>query len=288
MRTDYVTAPVVSEKTNKTSSFLGQSIFRFEADRLPVAIILALFALDVLVFALVPFWPVVLAWGIASMFTKGCIAAWNHHHQHVMFFKHSVFNRMMEVVFGLMTGAVSKVWVLHHNIGHHENYMDQTKDESAWRAPDGRIMGAAEYTWKLAISGYPCAFKNGEGRSGDRLLMGTMLALQLAIVGALLWINWFAALAIFVVPMLFSFIVTCRHTYDHHAGCSEEDEYAGSNNIMHRGYNIVTGNLGYHTAHHLRPGLHWSKLPAFHAKIAHRIPESCYKDAGFMGELLPG
>ncbi len=266
----------------------ARSVFRFESDRLPVAIFLALFAADILVFTLVTAWPAALVWSLATMAPKTCIAAWNHHHQHTPFFRSNLCNRLMEIVFGLQTGAVSKVWVLHHNIGHHQNYMDQTKDESAWRSGDGRIMSPSEYTLKLAASGYLCALKNGESRPGDRRVFIFMTLLQVALVGALLAINAVNAVLVFVLPMLVSFLVTCRHTYDHHAGCSEEDEYAASNNITHRWYNILTGNLGYHTAHHLRPGLHWSKLPAFHAKIAHRIPPENYRPAGFFAEILPG
>lgn len=265
----------------------ARSLFRYQADRLPVALLTTLFFIDVLVFAFVPFWPVVLLWGVLTIVPKICIAAWNHHHQHVPFFNSTVCNRLMEVIFGLQTGAVSKVWVLHHNIGHHQNYMDQTKDESAWRASDGRVMSAFEYTFKLAASGYFCALKNTKAHPEHRTVFIVMSLLQVAILGALLVINWFAALVIFIIPLLISYWMTCRHTYDHHAGCSEEDEYAASNNIMHRWYNVLTGNLGYHTAHHLRPGLHWSKLPEFHAKIAHRIPPENFKSAGFLGELLP-
>ena len=263
------------------------SLFRFGEDRLPVAIFLALFAMDLLVFASVSAWPLVLAWAVLSVPAKVCIAAWNHHHQHVPFFHSATCNRLMETVFGLQTGAVSNVWVLHHNLGHHDHYMDQSKDESAWRAPDGRIMPAHEYTWRLALSGYVCAFRNSIAHPSIRRTFVLMTVLHIALLAVLVWINAFNAVAIFIVPMLISFVMTCRHTYDHHAGCSEEDEYAASNNIMHRWYNILTGNLGYHTAHHLRPGLHWSKLPGFHARIAEKIPAENYRGPGFPMSLLP-
>ncbi len=250
-------------------------------------IFIALFALDLLVFATASSWLLVLAWAALSVPAKVCIASWNHHHQHVHFFRSNICNRLMEVVFGLQTGAVANVWVLHHNLGHHDNYMDQTKDESAWRAPDGRIMSGNEYTWKLALTGYVCAAKNGTAHPSIRRTFLIMTALHVAILGALVWINPFNAVAIFIIPMLISFVMTCRHTYDHHAGCSETDEYAASNNIMHRWYNILTGNLGYHTAHHLRPGLHWSKLPAFHARIADKIPAANYRGPGLPMSLLP-
>ncbi|MEL6858329.1 MAG: fatty acid desaturase [Pseudomonadota bacterium] len=264
------------------------SLFRFTEDRLPVAIFLALFAVDLLVFAVVSSWPLVLAWAALSVPAKVCIAAWNHHHQHVPFFRSTLCNRLIEIVFGLQTGAVANVWVLHHNLGHHDHYMDQSKDESAWRAPDGRVMSTNEYTWKLALTGYVCAIKNSAEHPGIRQTFLLMLGLHVALLAALVWINPFNATAIFIIPMLISFVMTCRHTYDHHAGCSETDEYAASNNIVHRWYNILTGNLGYHTAHHLRPGLHWSKLPAFHARIADKIPVANYRGPGLPMSLLPG
>lgn len=263
------------------------SLFRFQADRLPVAVFIALFVADLSVFAFVSSWPLVVVWMLAMIFPKVCIASWNHHHQHVPFFSSNFCNRLMEVVFGLQTGAVTNVWVLHHNIGHHENYMDQQKDESAWRAPDGRVMSSPEYTLKLAASGYYCAFKNSKAHPKIRRAFVGMTLLHLVLVAAILYINPVNGLLVFLIPMTISFLMTCRHTYDHHAGCSEEDEYAASNNITHRWYNILTGNLGYHTAHHLRPGLHWSKLPAFHASIADKIPPENYRAPGMPVELLP-
>ncbi|MEM7328160.1 MAG: fatty acid desaturase [Pseudomonadota bacterium] len=264
------------------------TVFRFQEDRLPVAIFVALFALDVLVFATVTAWPIVLAWAALSVPAKVCIASWNHHHQHVPFFHSATCNRLIEVIFGLQTGAVSNVWVLHHNLGHHDHYMDQSKDESAWRAPNGRVMSTSEYTWKLAMTGYVCAFQNSANHPAIRRTFVIMTLFHIALLGVLVWLNPCNAAAIFILPMLISFVMTCRHTYDHHAGCSEEDEYAASNNITHRWYNILTGNLGYHTAHHLRPGLHWSKLPAFHARIADKIPPENFRGPGLPMSLLPG
>ncbi|MEM9234026.1 MAG: fatty acid desaturase [Pseudomonadota bacterium] len=273
--------------TLESGAHQTKPLFRFSDDRLPVALILLLFCVDIYVFAAVSSWPLVVAWSVISIFPKTLVCAWNHHHQHVPFFSSKICNRLIEVVFGLQTGAVSNIWVLHHNIGHHENYLDQQKDESAWRARDGRVMPAHEYTLKLAASGYVCALKNSNAHPQLRLTFILMTVLQLAILAVILSINFFNGLFVFVIPMVTSFVMTCRHTYDHHAGCSEENEYAASNNITHRWYNILTGNLGYHTAHHLRPGLHWSKLPAFHARIADRIPLQNYRAPGLPMDLLP-
>jgi len=166
--------------------FTRSSLFRFSADRLPVAIFLALFALDILVFATVSVWPLVLVWAALSVPAKVCIAAWNHHHQHVPFFRSTTCNRLMEVVFGLQTGAISNVWVLHHNLGHHDHYMDQSKDESAWRARGGRVMSTIEYTWKFAFTGYSSALHTGARHPAIRRTFLRMLILHMAILGALL------------------------------------------------------------------------------------------------------
>ena len=63
--------------------------------------------------------------------------------------------------------------------------------------------------------------------------------------------------------------------------------YGALNHWLMLVLNILTGNLGYHTAHHLRPGLHWSKLPAFHARIADKIPAENYRGPGLPMALLP-
>ena len=56
------------------------------------------------------------------------------------------------------------------------------------------------------------------------------------------------------------------------SGLDTDDPLEASRNYTGRIRNALTGNLGFHTAHHYRQGLHWSKLPELHATIAHRIP----------------
>src|SRR5207248_11772882 len=52
-----------------------------------------------------------------------------------------------------------------------------------------------------------------------------------------------------------------------HDGCDPDSTYNHSRNFVGRWLNWWVFNNGYHTAHHLRPGLHWSQLPALHAEI---------------------
>ena len=42
---------------------------------------------------------------------------------------------------------------------------------------------------------------------------------------------------------------------------------------MSRVYDLMTGSRGLHVAHHERPGLHGSLLPAVHEEIEQGIPD---------------
>lgn len=254
----------------------NNSIFRYQEDRWPTALIVALFLLDFAVYFYAEQLWILLTWMLFVATFKVAICSWNHHHQHLPTFHNLLLNRALEFVYALHTGITTNAWVLHHVLGHHLNYLDQKKDESRWMRSDGTKMGEVEYTLSVAATGYPRAFQVGKNYpKHQRHFLGMGLFVLLFVCG-LTYFRWFPALTVFLIPMLFGYIVTCWHTYCHHAGLDTDDHFKASHNIMHRWYNILTGNLGYHTAHHVKPGLHWSKLPDFHATIADKIPEELF------------
>jgi fatty acid desaturase len=262
-------------------------LFRHREDVLPVLCIVALSVADALVFIEARSIWLLAGWLALVIGPKACICAWNHHHQHLLTFQHPWLNRLLELSYAFHTGITTNAWVLHHVLGHHVHYLDQTKDESAWKRPDGTTMGELEYTVTIALTGYPRAWR--VGRRYPRYQpaffgMGMVVALLLA--AAFAW-NPLNAAFVFAIPMVAGYLITCWHTYCHHAGLDTDDPYAASHNILHRSYNLLTGNLGYHTAHHVKPKLHWSRLPAFHDTIADRIPPHLYIEPFFPMNLLP-
>jgi fatty acid desaturase len=86
---------------------------------------------------------------------------------------------------------------------------------------------------------------------------------------------------LFVTPMLTSMLFTAWVTYDHHSGLHTENPYEGSINTLNKRFNVITGNLGFHTAHHLKQSVHWSKLPELHRQIAHKIPAHLFRKSEF-------
>jgi fatty acid desaturase len=209
---------------------------------------------------------------VLSMF----VAPLNHHHQHLNTFRSPVLNRLYDLVLSLQTGVAPFGWVLHHNLGHHRNYLNQppheSPDESAWTRPDGSQMGRVEYTVSMLLHHQRDMFRVGRKHPKvlrQFLLMHVPLA---ALIAGGLWVNPLNFVLVFVLPGFIALAHTIWATYEHHAGCPPTDHFDASVNRDNRLYNFMSANLGLHTAHHQRPGVHWSQLPAIHEKIKHKIP----------------
>ena len=253
-------------------------VFRYKADRLPVALVVLLFALDLWVYFSASSLTPILCWIPFSFLVKCFFAAWNHHHQHVNTFRQVWLNRLLEIIYTFHTGVSTNVWVLHHNLGHHLNYLDQSKDESGWMRSDGKTMGVLEYTFVIAATGYYRAIRVGKKYPKFQSGLVGMGVVNLLILAVLCYFNPRNAVLVFALPMFLVYVGTCWRTYHHHSGLETEDHLHASRNTTNKYYNILSGNLGYHTAHHMKQGLHWSKLPEYHKTIEDQIPPELITD----------
>jgi fatty acid desaturase len=142
-------------------------------------------------------------------------------------------------------------------------------------------MGEWEYARVTTVTAYPRAWETGRRFPGPRRLFVGMGVLTLAVVAGLVAHRPLAGAVLFVAVPLIALFLTAMATWAHHSGRSTESHFAACNNILQPFYNRLTGNLGYHTAHHLKPGLHWSKLPELHAQIAGEISADAYRAPGY-------
>ena len=257
-------------------------MFKNSADRIPVFLVLMSSAIDFTVYFLVDniWW--LMSYMVLMIIPKGVICAWNHHHQHTLTFRAKPLNRILEYFYALHTGVTTDLWVLHHVLGHHRNFLVQTRDESGWKRADGKKMSALEYTLTIAGTAYYRGYlvgKNFPRVQRNFLLYSTLVALGVA---SLCWLRFVPALFVFLLPMAISLLFTAWVTYDHHAGLDTDNAFEASYNNTNRFFNLLTGNLGYHTAHHYRPGVHWSRLPELHERIKHQIPPDLIRNARFV------
>ncbi len=263
------------------SSFYSRSndrrgtILRYKADRLPVAYVLLGLGFHVLAFFWAPTW-LAAACVVPFVLISMLIAPINHHHQHLNTFQSDWLNRIYDLALALQAGIAPYAWVLHHNLGHHVNYLHQrphaTPDESKWTRRDGTQMGRIEYTIDLLLHHQIDIIR--VGRRYPRYFRAFLLMkLPLwAILGFALYYNPINAILCIFLPGFITLAHTSWVTYDHHAGYYSSNHLDASRNNVNPLFNFLTCNLGFHTAHHKRPGLHWSLLPEIHAEIEDQIP----------------
>jgi len=248
-------------------------VFKHAADRIPVTLILALSSLDFCLYFLVDNPYILGLYFYVTIIPKSQICAWNHHHQHSFTFRSILPNRVLEFFYALHTGATTNLWVLHHVYGHHRHYLDQTQDQSRWLRKNGTQMGELEYSFNVAATAYYRGYKVGKNYPKEQRQFFFYSALAFTLVALLVAYRPIPGLFIFIMPMLMGLFLTAWATHDHHAGLKTDDDFKASYNNLNPLFNLLTGNLGYHTAHHLKGGLHWSKLPQLHEKIKHKIPD---------------
>jgi len=288
-----------SAVSSASSAAAKGTILRYKADRRSVAFVLSGFAIHLAAFgaayALAPapasIWIAALSLvplTVMSLF----VAPINHHHQHFNTFRSAILNRLYEIPLALQTGISPYGWVLHHNLGHHRNYLNQRPhpqpDESKWTRRDGSKMGTLEYTVDLVLNSQIDMLK--VGRKHPRFLRAFLL-MKLPVwgfIGILLYLNPIAALLTFVIPGFITLCHTAYSTYANHAGLYPTSHYDASMNNTSPVYNFLTCNLGYHTAHHKRPGVHWSLLPKLHEEIKDQIPPEMIRTTFWTGSETRG
>ncbi len=253
------------------------TILKYKADRGPVAYVVVLFVLRLAIWALAA--PLICALSVVPLAVLGMfVAPINHHHQHLNSFRAAWLNRLYDLVLAPQCGIGPYSWVLHHNLGHHLNYLNQapheSPDESRWTRADGTQMGRFEYSVHLLLQHQIDIVRVGL-RYPRYFRYFLLMKLPLwGLIGVGLWFRPLETALVFLLPAFITLFHTIWATYEHHAGCAPNNHLDASRNRVHPIYNVLTGNLGLHTAHHKRPGLHWSLLPELHEEIRSQIPEN--------------
>ena len=97
----------------------------------------------------------------------------------------------------------------------------------------------------------------------ERLTLGEFLFYIFCI--GMCFENLKATLLIFIVPFLFARLVMMLGNWTQHAfidGSDPENLFTSSINCINTSYNKTCWNDGYHIIHHLRPGMHYTEMPA--------------------------
>lgn len=248
------------------------TILRYRADAPAVMLVLAVMVAQLALFFFADSHLDALIGVVALLAVQVSSGAICHNHHHVNTFRVRWLNRLYEVILYLQTGTSPYSWTLHHNIGHHRHYLDPARDTSPWLHRDGRMMSRAYYVFVNAARVYPEIMRIGRNHPILYRRFKRMFVIANLPLLALLWLDPVRTLIVFVGPMLLLLVLLLDNTWGQHAGTGFDDHLHASRNVELPLYNLTSWNLGYHTAHHMHPGVHWSRLPTLHARIRHRIP----------------
>jgi fatty acid desaturase len=219
-----------------------------------------------------------------------------HLHIHRPFSRNPALNLVLDLCMGAVSGMVSSNWRIQHLYGHHRGtdvlYRGDRgihEDYSTIRA----VTFSAVAPWQTFYAPIVEAFRKGILRDiktpiSYRWAFCEQLLLLLTVA---VLIGWQPRLALtYLLPWYFvTHFITRYVDYLNHYGCDETDEnpYVHANNSLSWWFNFTTHNFGYHAAHHLRPGAHWTELPAIHGAIADRIPQRHIKSFSWSGLAMP-
>ena len=81
---------------------------------------------------------------------------------------------------------------------------------------------------------------------------------------ALLIADWRATTLFLILPWISAQLALVGVNLLQHQDCESDSEYDHSRNLTGKTLNFFLLNNGYHTAHHLRPAMHWSELEKYH------------------------
>ncbi|MGV3533530.1 MAG: fatty acid desaturase family protein [Chthoniobacteraceae bacterium] len=250
---------------------------RHAADRRSVGLLLACSA----VYAAHWILPGASLWLIAGscvLAISACVV--KHNHIHTPTFRAPMLNRGLNVWLALLTGTSTTGIRTAHNQRHHRT--SQTADDFVRcslvkeRGPASALLSycglVIAETWRHAAEDIARLRKRSP--SLHRLLAIERAAIWTLAIGALV-IDWQKFLIVFALPWLFSqwFLITINLLQ--HDGLEGRGDLLESRNVKGVLSNWIFLNNGYHTAHHIRPALHWSLLGEYHrSELTAQIPDN--------------
>lgn len=219
--------------------------------------------------------PLLILTGFFSFF---CAVA-THNTVHSPVWKSRGANRVFQMALTVTYGHPVSAFVPGHNLSHHKHtqtrrdVMRTSKARFSWHLLNGLFFLAM--VGPSIMRGEASYFKMMKGRSPAwfRQLRLEQLAL-FGTYGVLLVLD---ILHPTIFPGLkFLVLVFIPHKYAawgiitmnmlQHDGADERSEWNHSRNFVGTLVNWFTFNNGYHTIHHMHPGMHWSLLPEAHAR----------------------
>jgi len=262
-------------------------MLRYRADRRTIVYLAATTVLTAVNWKLGTVHPLLYAVTLFMFFTTAVIS---HNHNHLGMWRSKGLNLVTSYWIAIFYGHPAVAWVPTHNQVHHKL---NNKPGDSSRSPKW-----FEGNHLAALLVYPVLTNFAQTRDinaflkdlwkRDRAYFYSALSEYVVFFGSMAVIfilDWRKALLFFFIPQqvaLFSIQVV---NYLQHIETDAYSEWNHSRNFVSRTLNTLLFNNGFHTVHHLKPGVHWSLLPQLHAEHAQQIHASLLQESwlGYVG-----
>jgi len=220
-----------------------------------------------------------------------------HLHIHRPFCRSRGLNLLVDLSLGSVTAMVASNWRIQHLYGHHRGLDMPYCGDWSWQLDKYSPGRALSYSAGSILSTFYGPYVESY-RKGILKNVTLPISYRWAFAEHTLLMAFISLLAasqpilvlFYLLPWYFvTHFITRYVDYLNHYGCNEQSNnpYEHANNSLSPRFNRWTHNFGYHTAHHIRSGAHWTELPDIHCKIAAQIPRRCLKDISWSGLCLP-
>jgi beta-carotene hydroxylase len=226
-------------------------------------------------------------WWLSCYFALAC-GVIAHNHNHCPTFPDRGMNQAFGNWLTVFYGYPSFVWIPTHNLNHHK-YLNTEGDATiTWRFTNKHNLLVAvtyffvsSYYQKFPTNAFLAKTRKSNPALFRRIVfqyvfwIGSYIALfatAVALHG--LSKGTFVFMMTVGVPALFSLWTIMLFNYEQHVHTDPWSKHSHSRSFLSPTLNFLLFNNGYHAAHHENPGMHWTKLPEAHAKIASEIHPS--------------
>jgi len=210
-----------------------------------------------------------------------CAGVFSHNHNHSPIFKSKKLNTFYSAWLSVFYLYPTWVWIPSHNLNHHK-YVNKAGDATiTWRySRKNTLLTSTTYYFVSAAWQKPVLDEYmAKAKATNPALYRQIVTQIITVLGAHVLLcglafalnNPFAYVFGVLTPAFFANYSMIFINYVQHAHSDPWSEHNHSRNFVGKLGNWMVFNNGYHGAHHESAGLHWSKLPAAHAKIAHLI-----------------
>jgi fatty acid desaturase len=219
------------------------------------------------------------------LYLSYCAGVLTHNYTHAPVLRARWANDAYGVWLTIFYGCPVAFWIPTHLENHHR-FLDSAEDVTRTRRRSVKhdlyqalayCLSCAHWQRPLVQSYVRRAFARGGRRWAT--LRNQCVALVLAHTGLLslaLWLHGTSRgllvyAAAFGAPALVAPLLMFFTNYIQHVHCDPASAHDHSRNFVSRWVNWLVFDAGYHTVHHERPSLHWSRYAALHRSRAASI-----------------